>query len=356
MKKYFVRQGISFFFLFICVSLLACSGTGSSHDSGGASYSSGGGSSSSSSSSATTSISVDQLTSLANSGSIPGVLELVSSASEGESSTTRISFSASAIGVPSGGSVRLKVTVNGVSKSYTASEKDGVIQFDIPSVPSGSTVSVRMDVCDSSGTVVLTGTTSKTVSGDTDSIAITLSDEVDVPVEFPINALFWVCNVNLDGSSGVTKCSSEASISISANLGSSLYLITGYAVTNDFSFVKSQNVSNLPVSADTSVTLELDPTPIGPLSNQVQVSFYTDRSYSFSMASYYASLFTSAQNTGLLSFVYEGFLVTRDGTWTAWDGVTEPTMSEQIKVQYRIKANGVTSGIYEQIVTVDMHA
>ncbi|MBQ9539121.1 MAG: hypothetical protein IJU95_07605, partial [Treponema sp.] len=101
-------------------------------------------------------------------------------------------MSAADIGLSSDetGSVTITMTVNGKTQTYKSDLEGGKVLFDIPAVPSGSQVTVKMDVRDSSGTLLLTGKTSKTVSGTSDAIAVTLSDKVEIPVAEDFNAVF----------------------------------------------------------------------------------------------------------------------------------------------------------------------
>ncbi len=194
----------SLFFVSSFVLLLtACPGNGGASYSGGETYGGGGGSSSSSgsadSANGTASYSAGDLLRLSNGDDIEAMIRLVSGngGADGEGgassifdevNTTRISFSASDIGLPSGGSVILTFSSGSEEVTCTGTaSSDGSVYVDIPTVKSGSTVTVRMDVRDSSGKLCLTGGGSMSVQGDDDSLDITLSDKVEIAVttDFP---------------------------------------------------------------------------------------------------------------------------------------------------------------------------
>ena len=167
------------------LALSSCTGGGSSVDSGGAVYAGAGAGSGSGSSASGSSPAASEIASLANSGEIERLVNLITDSSGGgESSlTSTVSFRASDIGLPDGGSGKLGLTVNGTETAYTASaSSDGYVSFAIPYVPVGSAVTVKMDVRDASGSLVLTGGGSKTVTEGDSSLALVLSDKVDVAV------------------------------------------------------------------------------------------------------------------------------------------------------------------------------
>lgn len=187
--------------------LASCPGNGGASYSGGETYGGGGGSSSSSgsadSANGTASYSAGDLLSLSSGDDIEAMIRLVSGngGADGEGgassifdevNTTRISFSASDIGLPSGGSVILTFSSGSEEVTCTGTASgDGSVYVDIPTVKSGSTVTVRMDVRDSSGKLCLTGGGSMSVQGDDDSLDITLSDKVEIAVTTDFDYLLF---------------------------------------------------------------------------------------------------------------------------------------------------------------------
>ena len=158
--------------------LASCQGTGGASDSYGTTYAVGGGDTSGSSAS---SYSAWEIKNLADEGDTDKIVQLLTSgfgiADDGEAVTTnRVTFSASGIGLPAGGSVKITMTVNGEATTYDGLVDGDDVYFDIPVVPSGSELTVKMDVYDGNGTLILSGKTSKTVTGTSDDLSLTLSE------------------------------------------------------------------------------------------------------------------------------------------------------------------------------------
>lgn len=81
--------------------------------------------------------------------------------------TTTVVFTAADIGLPSGGSVALSITGGGLDWSDEArAGTDGKVCFQIPRMASGTEVMVSMEVKDSDGNVVSSGSETQTVEGD----------------------------------------------------------------------------------------------------------------------------------------------------------------------------------------------
>lgn len=171
--------------LFVCLLFLAgCSGTGSSSQGGGAVYNN---------------PSADQASpasQVLNNPNVNKIVELFTNGigGTGPSSTTPVDLPAEDLWLPDDGTVKLTMTVDGVTTVYTASARYGNFHFDIPAVPTGSSVSVRMDVFDSSGDLMLTGKASKTVQGATDTLSLNLASFViiDLVPAFTADAWVWI--------------------------------------------------------------------------------------------------------------------------------------------------------------------
>ena len=183
-----MRKSQAVLFVAILTLLLAgCPGNGGSSHSGGEVYTGGSGSAGGSSS-----YSAQDLLELSNAGDIPCIIELLTAdenaASFGTSGTVPVVFDASDIGLPDGGRVTLTVTVNGQQKVYRANaDPDGTVKFDIPVVPSGSEVTVRMDVENVAGVPFFSGSAGKTVTDDDSAFAFTLKSLIDQEIEYTGN-------------------------------------------------------------------------------------------------------------------------------------------------------------------------
>ncbi|MBQ9538058.1 MAG: hypothetical protein IJU95_02210 [Treponema sp.] len=171
---------------FSIMILVSCNGTGGSKDSDGLIYTGTNGYSSQASGSGTDKV-LDILEYF-NSGDIQSVVELLgqkeNATSESPTMST-VTFNAADIGLPSGGTVKLTMTVDGNTKVYTAKAgTDGKVKFDIPAVPIGSSVSVQMDVLNAAGVPFYTGKAEKTVSDGDPAFTLTLKPMMDRTVEY----------------------------------------------------------------------------------------------------------------------------------------------------------------------------
>ena len=160
------------------LGMASCQGNGGASDSYGTTYAVGGGGMSGSSASG---YSAWDIKNLADEGDTDKIVELLTSGlgitDDSEAVTTnRVTFSASGIGLPAGGSVKIIMTVNGEATTYDGLVDGDYVHFDIPVVPSGSELTVVMEVYDGNGTLILSGKTSKTVTGTSDDLSLTLSD------------------------------------------------------------------------------------------------------------------------------------------------------------------------------------
>ena len=209
--------------------LTACPGNGGAQDSVGTTYSSSGGSGSGSS------ISADDIRNFSNSDDFGKVIELLSGGSSGGSGgegrgTTSVDLSTDGWGIPAGGgTVTITMTVDGETRTYISDITDGKVHFDIDDVPTDSMVKVKMDVRDSSGAIILTGRTEKTVSGEEDVLDVRLSDTAETPLspDFVAQSIIYKVTVGTDSPQYLSNISS-----ISAKVGE-IVTVVGLALMND---------------------------------------------------------------------------------------------------------------------------
>ena len=162
--------------------LTGCPGNGGASHSGGAVSPGGTGAADSSSS-----YSAQDLLNLSNGNDIQSIIELITAGEDdsGSPETVEVTFVSSDIGLPEGGQVTLTMTVDGEETVYRArADADGKVSFDIPAVPSGSSVSVRMDVENAAGVVFRSGTEEKTVTDGDSAFSLTLRSLIDREIEY----------------------------------------------------------------------------------------------------------------------------------------------------------------------------
>ncbi|MBP5465520.1 MAG: hypothetical protein J6Y13_10155, partial [Treponema sp.] len=152
---------------------MSCNGNGGSMDSGGAVYNPNGGSSGGSSGSSgssgsggnTDTFTAQDLLNLSNAGDSGRIIELISS--DNEAGTTTVTLLAPDLGLPTGGTVTLRITGNTVQYSQDASaDSSGTVTFTVPRLQTNSTVTVELTVRDANGTVLFTGTDTQVVDGE----------------------------------------------------------------------------------------------------------------------------------------------------------------------------------------------
>ena len=112
----------------------------------------------------------------ANAGDATGIVQLVSSDTQASPETCTIVFSASDLGLPSGGTVRLVIEEIAYDVTATA-DADGNVTFEVPLIQVGATVTVELSVMDTDDTVLWYGSTTQQV-GNGDTLAITLESQV----------------------------------------------------------------------------------------------------------------------------------------------------------------------------------
>ena len=215
--------------LLCLLCLTACPGNGGAQDSGGTVYyGSGGGSSGSGS------VSAGDILTQSNSDEFEKIIQLLSGGSSGGNGrgggTTSVDLSTDGWGIPAGGgTVTITMTVDGETRTYISDITDGKVHFDIDDVPTDSMVKVKMDVRDSSGAILLTGRTEKTVSGENDALDVRLSDTAETPLSPDFAARSIVYKVTV-GSEPAQYLSNPSSIS--AKVGETVTVV-GLALMSD---------------------------------------------------------------------------------------------------------------------------
>ena len=164
---------------------LSCNGNGGASDSEGEVYTGGGTSSSSgpsgSSSGGSSSNGISAMDYLSFSNSSEGMETLVDRLTSGTmqnagAGTQTVTFIADTIGLPSGGTATLTISGGGCNYSGLATaDANGNVNFEIPMIVSGSTITVGLTVKNSAGVVLYAGSREQTVSGDSSQIAVSLT-------------------------------------------------------------------------------------------------------------------------------------------------------------------------------------
>ena len=246
-------------------------------------------------------------------------------------------------------------------RNVNAGIEDDRVHFDIPAVPSNSEVSVRMDVRDTDGKLLLTGSTSKTVSGTEDALAVTLSDKVTVPVTVNFDALFFGFTIS-PSSPARTEVVESSSGNFSESLGTSITLLNGYAVTADFKVV-SFPATSVTVTENTSVTLLRNSFDVCSVKDRLNFRIYTDKRYESEYDVLYteSTIINEAIAKGYLTIVDVHIQLTSNSADpNAWyDAPASPTLNldNAARVRYKLKAGGITSEeLYSPSTSVAMHA
>lgn len=172
------RGAVCLMALCIALCLSSCNGTGASEDLGGVVY----GKPSSSSGQGYT---ADDFVSAMGSGNTDIILVFFreGSGSGSAGATNEVALDAAEIGLPSGGSVFMTITGEGLEDWSGEAEAgaDGKVRFRIPLIASGSEVTVSMEVRDAGGNVVSSGSKTQTVEGDGSEIYVSLSGGTPAP-------------------------------------------------------------------------------------------------------------------------------------------------------------------------------
>ncbi len=231
-------------------------------------------------------------------------------------------MSASAIGLPSGGSATLTLTVNGVATSYEANvSSDGNVSFSIPVVKSGSEVIAQLDIRDSSGTLLLTGKTSKTVTDSDNNIAITLSDSIEVPITTSFSASGCVYKISCGST---VQYESGASTSCTAQLGSSL-TVSGWTLVGNGIYKLSEQTLTVSEGSSIRFTSYDSSTTF----SEANITLNLDNSYYISYNASYPSGSDLGDFTGsnLFSFTPSAFYYKTSATQTEWTQAAEDTQT-----------------------------
>lgn len=346
------------------VFLASCPGNGGSSYSGGATYTGGTGADGASGSPNSDKLSAWDIKNMADARDTGSLITLLT-AGQDSGKTTPVDISVADMGLPAGttGSVTITMTVNGTTRTYNASIEDDRVHFDIPAVPSNSEVSVRMDVRNGSGSLLLTGSTSKTVSGTEDALAVTLSDKVTVPVTVNFDALFFGFTVS-SSSPARTEVVESSSGSFSESLGTSITLLNGYAVTADFKVV-SFPATSVTVTENTSVTLLRNSFDVCSVKDRLNFRIYTDESHESEYDILYSehTIINEAIAKGYLTIVDVHIQLTSNvadpNGWYDYDPAASHTLNptNDARVRYKLKAGGITSGeFFSPRVMLEMHA
>ena len=328
--------------------LTACPGNGGAQDSGGTVYTGSGGGSSGSS------ISADDIRTWSNSDEFGKLIELLSGGSSGGSGggsagTTPVDLSTDDWGIPAGGgTVTITMTVDGETTTYSSDIQDGKVHFDLKNVPTGSRVTVKMDVRDGSGTLLLTGTNEKTVSGEEDTVDVRLSDKIDIPVTAGFDYILFACNA-YDYNTGTNTYFASNDTSFPAQLGDDV-AVAGCFIRSDFSKypLSSSSQEINPVSEDSTLQLVEDMPGGSPMAytpdQYVSASCDTSGTYTAGFIESSEPQLYYASNQGLIEVIPTRMDVSTDGsTWAAYSSGSLPS-GTRYHVFFKIKIGSLTSG------------
>ncbi|MCR5622774.1 MAG: formylglycine-generating enzyme family protein [Treponema sp.] len=95
---------------------------------------------------------------------------------DADAGTQTVSFPASAIGLPTGGTATLTISGSGYNYSGTATaDANGNVTFEIPLIASGSSITVSLSVKAADGTLLYSGSREQVVRGDSVQISVALT-------------------------------------------------------------------------------------------------------------------------------------------------------------------------------------
>ncbi len=180
----------SLFWLFV-----SCDGVGTSiKDSGGSLYGGmgnpgGAGGSSGGTGSGGSGFTAGDLFSMANAGDVDAILVFLSGTGENQTAdgTFTVELSADDIGLPTGGTVTLTITGNGVDYSESAeASADGKVTFEVARIVVGTTVTVTLTVRDADGSITATGTATRLVTEGGCDFSVTMIDTAPAPTPEPV--------------------------------------------------------------------------------------------------------------------------------------------------------------------------
>ncbi|MBQ3687839.1 MAG: hypothetical protein II932_08395 [Treponema sp.] len=229
-----VLNNRGFMHLILCfcsmVFLASCPGNGGSSHSGGATYTGGTAAPSSSDSQTDSSLTAESILALSTGGDTEAVIRLFETGTDGGTGSVAVSLSAGDIGLPDGGRVMLTITGDGGYEfSGEASRaSDGFVRFTIPSIPSGSRVTVIMQVLDADGTLTAYGSGTKTVTAEDHDISvqltfmqttpeppsvtvtITYTDAAGTPIAIPGGSTGLTVTASWTDAAGITQSADKA--------------------------------------------------------------------------------------------------------------------------------------------------
>lgn len=286
--------------------LAGCPGNGGASHSGGTVYTGGTGAAGGG-----PSYSAQDLLDRSNSNDIEGMIELLTadenaSSVSGTPGTVEVTFDAPGIGLPEGGQVTLTITVDGEETVYRAgADAEGKVSFDIPAVPTGSSVSVRMDVENAAGVVFRSGTEEKTVTDGDSAFSLTLRSLIDRTLEYTGSSSDQV-DVISSGDETIYLTLKDFSLT-TGSFSSAFAIRNDYPGTVTTAYVDIQGTVSLTAGNHGGFKLC---TTSGVLGGSIHVIFLSSSS---------GSLEFSAQNTATPSMQIEHM---EEGSFTVMDGCT----------------------------------
>ncbi len=130
--------------------------------------------------SSSNSFTAEDLLSLSNAGDADGIIRRVSGSTQAGPESCTIVLSASDLGLPSGGSVRLVISEIDYDVIVSA-DANGTVTFEVPLIQVESTITVELCVMDASDTVLWYGSKTQQVR-DGVNLDVTLESQVQTPV------------------------------------------------------------------------------------------------------------------------------------------------------------------------------
>ncbi|MBQ9538594.1 MAG: hypothetical protein IJU95_04930, partial [Treponema sp.] len=330
-----------------------------------------------SSSSSSSSFSSDDILTLSNAGDTKAIVQLCSVGTSSnttgsggtggifdESNSNRISFLASKIGLPSGGSVTLTLTSGSEQVSYTATaSSDGYVYFDVPAIKTGSTVTAKMDIRNSSNTLVLTGSAKETISTSSNNLDISLSDKMSIPVTTSFSEDFFMFGIKDE--TGVIKYYYPGSTeSFKAKIGSTIQYM-GLKLDQGGSIQTTGNWQDFTVTDGAELEMELEAGGsyyYNIAGNCVSFSFYHNWMSGeidlVSSADFYMPPLCAAKVAGLLTIEdVTYYLAPDDVTATLITPTDTVSDGEMVKAYFKLKIGGVTSAEFDtNRVAAETHA
>ena len=205
-----------------------------------------------------------------------------------------------------------------------------------------------MDVRDGSGTLLLTGTNEKTVSGEEDTVDVRLSDKIDIPVTAGFDYILVACNA-YDYNTGTNTYFASNDTSFPAQLGDDV-AVAGCFIRSDFSkyLLSSSSQEINPVSEDSTLQLVEDMPGGSPMAytpdQYVSASCDTSGTYTAGFIESSEPQLYYASNQGLIEVIPTRMDVSTDGsTWAAYSSGSLPS-GTRYYVFFKIKIGSLTSG------------